>query len=532
MTQLENRTSLLARVESTYGVDSIAPNLAATPSPFVTDAISCSALDVKINTTQLTRGNYSPSLSQDITGVGRMLVQLTFKTELKASGVLGVPPRIGRLFKGAAFQETAIANTAAATIGAPVAGPANASAAAATIVAGITKTTAPTTMFDTYRINVTTGGAPATAKFTVTGVGFPELDATQLNSLVNKGVTNSVAGVITVTGSAVNPIFTFTGTFIGGEFIEIFAGGIRFYYQVAVGDTLTTIAAALNTKVLIDPRFVGSVAAAGVITVAVAAATNTGGAGEFLSAAIAQVVTLGQSGAQVTIPVWTGALVAGEYFDIPLLQPGVRYDPVSDFISSLTFYVYMDGTLIKITGARGTFSTDGAAAAYPMVNWTFTGVYNDPIDSPLPTTMSFETSKPFKVELAQLAIYGLNNVCASKFSFDIANTIDAKECINASEGYDEIRITDRMPIAAADPQSEAPSVLNPWWRMRREDTTRFHVAVGRRGGTGNIVRVQANNVNIKDAPFANRNKIRAYDYQFHLAKVSGAGNDECSFVFA
>lgn len=533
MPQLENRTAVLARPETTYGVDSIAPALGGSPSPYQTDALSVSELDLKVTTEQLERPNYSPSLSKDTTGVGRMLMSLTFKAELKASGTLGVAPRIGRLLKGCGMQETIVAGTAAATIGNPVAGPSNASAPAATITSGVTKTTAPTQMYDTYRITCTTGGEPATAKFIVTGVGFPENDGRLLNSLTHTYNSDTAAGTIAVAGTVVAPTFTFAGTWVKDEFVELFVGGIRFYYQVQASDTPTIIAAAFQTLLLADGRFTGTLAATGVLTVALTTGTTTSGTGDFVSSATAQSVNLGNSGAVISIPVWTGSLVAGEYWDIPLIRPGVRYDPVSDNFSSLTFYVYLDGTLVKLTGARGTFSIEGQAARYPMVSFTFTGIYDDPIDAALPASLSFENSKPWKVELAQLALYGLGqNPCASRFAFDMANTVEAKDCINASEAYDEVRITARAPTAGADPESNKPSLGSPWLRMRREDTTRFHVAVGRRGGVGNIVRIQADKANIRDAPFTTRTNIRAYDVQLALARVTGAGNDEVSLQFS
>lgn len=525
-TQKQDRVALLARNEGTYGVDAIAPNLGASPSAYQTDALLVSDLDIVVNADTLERPNYSPSLSPDSTGIGRMLAQLTFRTELRASGQLGVAPRIGRLLKACGTAETTIAAGAATQISNGVAGPSNSTASIASIISGLTKTTAPTTIYDTYRITVTTGGAPATAKYIVTSQGFPEGDASVLNSLVHTYATNSLAGVITIGGTLQAPTFTFSGTWALNDFIEIFVGGIRFWYQVQSGDTVTVIATAIKTLMLADGRFTGTNNSAGVLTVALTAAN-----GEITTSASTQAVTLGNSGAVITLPVWTGSVNAGEYFEVTLRRPGVRYDPVSDNHSSCTFYVYLDGSLHRLRGGRGTFSIEGAAAQYPMISWTFTCIYDDPIDGALPTSLSFEMSKPWKVELAQLNIFGLPNACASRFTFDVANELAPKDCINASEAYDEITINDRVPTLGADPESTKASIFHPWTRMRREDTSRFHVAVGVRGGTGNIVRIQANRTSYTGAPFANRNKIRAHNYGFRAARVSGAGDDEFMMHF-
>lgn len=530
--QLEQRKVLLARPETTYGVDVIGPNMASNPSPLSTDVLLCSGMDIKQQVSLIERANYSPSLSQDNTGVSRILAQLTFKTEFRASGTLGTPPRIGRLFKACGFQETIIANTAAATIS--NATTSTAPSAALTSFAAFTKTTAPTLCFDTYRLTVVLGGAAATATWMVTGAGFPDLDPLVLPSTTHTYNTNSALGTIVIGGTVVAPTFTLAGTWVAGEYLELWVGGLRFFYQVVTSDTVTTIATALKTAMLLDGRLVGTNNAAGVITVALSVgAANAPGAGSFLSSAGAQAVTLGSSGAVITLPAAVATnLTAGEYFYVSLLRPGVRYDPVSASVTSLTFYVYVDGTMIPVTGSRGTFTVDGTAGQYPTLSWTFTGLYNDPQAQALPAGLTVETSKPYKVELAALRIWGQANAVASKFSFDIANTVTPMDNINASEGYDEIRITDRKPVAGCDPESYTPNVYNPWTRLRREDATRFHVAVGVRGGVGNIARIQADNVNYSDSAYATRNSVNSFQYNFRAARLTLDGNNECFFHFS
>jgi hypothetical protein len=523
----ENRVVVLARVETTYGVDAVQAAIAANgadpvnnPHPYSTDALLCAELDVSNDLSVLERGNYNPSLSSESTGVGRVLGRMAFRTELRASGVLGTPPRIGRLFRACGMAETIVSAGAASQIGTPVAVAGSTSAGMAAFVAGLAKTTPPNQCFDTYRLTVTTGGAAAAAMALVTSPGFSEYDGAVLDAPSHSAVTNSLLGSVAVGGTLVAPTFTFTGTFAINEFIEIFFGGIRFYYQVVNGDTNASIATAMAALIGADARLTG-VAAAGVIT--------GGLRGTAPPKAMNAAITLGASGAVVTPNAWAGNVVAGEACEITLRRNGVRYDPISDNVPSLTLWAFLDGALYRLLGARGTWSTTGEAAQYPTVTWTFTGIYQDPIDQVLPSTqLAYETSKPYKVELAQLALYGLGQTLAkaSRFSMDFANTVEAKDNINASEAYDEVQITARQPVAGCDPEAYKPSVYNPWARMRREDTTKFHVAIGIRGGVGNIVRLRADRASLTNVPFANRNNIRAYDHQMRLARVSSAGDDE------
>jgi hypothetical protein len=525
--QKENRVVVLARNETTYGVDAIAAAIAANasdpvnnPHPYNTDALLCAELDVSTDTSTLERGNYNPSLSPDQTGVGRVLGRMTFRTELRSSGAVGVAPRIGRLFKACNMAETIIPATAAAMIGTPVAGPTSVSAGITAFIASLAKTTPPNTCFDTYRLTVTTAGAAAASQAIVTSAGFPEYDGTVMDSATHAAVTSSAAGTVTVGGTTIAPTFTLAGAFAIYDFVEIFVGGVRFYDQFAAGDTVATVATRLAASIAADARFVGTAAAAGAITVALSAAAGP--------KAMNGAITLGASGAVITPGAWVGNTALGDTVDIPLRRSGVRYDPVSDNGSSITLWAFLDGSLFRLRGARGSWAVSGQAAQYATITWTFTGVYVDPIDLALPTTLSYETSKPYKVELAALALYGLNATLAkaSRFSMDIANEVAPKDNINADEAYDEVMITGRAPVAGADPESYKPSVYNPWARLRREDTTRFHVAVGRKGGAANTVRLQADNANLTAVPFANRQKIRAYDHQLRLARKSSIGDDE------
>lgn len=527
----ENRVVILARAETTDGVDSIQAAIAANaadpannPHPFQTDAILCAELDVGTDADVLERGNYNPSLSNEETGIGRMLQRFSFRTELRSSGVLGIAPRIGRLFKACGMSETNIPAGAASQISNPVAGPTSISAGIQSIIAGLTKTAAPTANFDTYRLTATTGGANGAAAFLVTSAGFPEGDATIMDSPNHTAVTNSVAGVVTIGGTTAAPTFTLSGTWAVNEFVELFVGGIRFYAQFNTGDTPAIVAARLRAAIILDARFATSTVAAATITIALSAAAGP----KATTAAGTTAITLGTSSAVITIPNFTGNVTAGDSFEVTLRRVGVRYDPVSDDTTSLTIWAFLDGSLYRLRGSRGTWAAAGAAAAYATVTWTFTGIYVDPIDYALPTSLAYEESKPFKVEVAELALHGLSQAitCASRFAMDMANEVVPLDCINADEAYKAIQITGRTPTAGTDPDAKKPSIWNPWTRMRRGDTTRIHVAVGRKGGAANTVRLQADRANYTGAGWANRNRIRAHDIGLRLARKSALGDDE------
>lgn len=532
MSQKERKTLLLARTETTPTVDSILANLHAATPPVATDALLCWNFDVQTNADTLQRQNYSPSLSPDVSEVGRVLGQMTFTTELRGSGTFGTKPRIGRLLKACGMSETLIPeNDASAQIGDPVALPTNSSDAIAFIIDNLTKTDYPTSRYDRYKVTFTTGGASGTAEYVVTGHGYPDGDSAVLADTEHKAWHSSLLGAIAVGGTIEAPTFTFSGTWAELDMIEIFVGGLRFYHQVPQGGTATTaIATAVASLIDADARLTGTPSSS-VITVGLAGSADV----ITTTASATQAVALGSSNAEVTLPDFDGegSVIAGEGFEVILRRPGYRYDPVSDSFSTVSLWAYTDGTLYRIRGSLGTFTAQGNAAQFGEINWTFTGIYTDPVDASIPAGVVYETSKPYKIELAELALSGLTTAQAraSRFSFDIGNTVTPNDNINADEATDGIEITARSATAGCDPEATAPSVFSPWSRMRRGDTSRIGITVGRRGGRGNQIRVQADRAGYTGAPFTNRNGIRVNDLGFQLGRVSGNGDDEMHITF-
>lgn len=523
----EEKTLVIVMPEGQYGVDAILAALANTPSPFATNALLCGGLDITGSGDALERTNYSPSLSPDEVGVGRVGSTLTFTTELRGSGKMFVPPRIGNLFKGAGTSETIVNAGPGAQITNAIGGDENTSAGMATIVAGLLKTTAPVSIFDYYRVTISAGGAAGAAKYIVTSSGFPQGDPTVMREAEHSVNTQTIGGTVTLGGTLAAPTFTFAGSWVMLDYVELFVGGVRFYQQVQNGDSPAAIAAALAAKIAADARFVGTAAAGAVITVALSAA-----AGEQALAAN-QAIPLGSSGAVVTLPAFAGALNAGESFEVNLLRPGVHYDPISDNVTSLSFWVLLDGNLHRFLGARGTATVDGQAAQYGTISWTFTGIYYDPVEYPIPQGVRFEKSKPYKVELAELALTNLpsNIAKAQSFQMDFGNEVTVNDNINAKEAYDEIEITDRTATMGCNPEATKPGVYSPWARMRKGDRVRMHVSVGALGGPGNVVRLMSNNGNYTGAPYAARNKRRVYNIGIRLARRTGDGNDEFKVYF-
>jgi hypothetical protein len=241
-----------------------------------------------------------------------------------------------------------------------------------------------------------------------------------------------------------------------------------------------------------------------------------------------------------TITITTvGTRIAGETFIINLTPPGFSYEPVSEGFESITLWVYFDGLIHKMAGARGTFTAEGEAANFGIFNFTFTGDYVDAIDGgALPTDSVYEVTIPPQIELANLVAAGGEDdvdfdLCAQSFSFDIANNVVARDCINADESLGGAIITSRSPTAQFNPEAELEAV-HPFWANL---SSAAQVAVSVRVGSvpGNVITFWAPYAQYTTLAYANRNDIRAYDVTMRLATditKAAVGDDELRITFS
>src|SRR5262245_11043452 len=88
----------LFKIETTYGTD-------PTPAP-ATNAVLIYDLTMTVDGRVLNRQTLDASLSRRSHVIGRKLVNLTFRTEIKGSGTAATPPEWGILLRAAGFAET------------------------------------------------------------------------------------------------------------------------------------------------------------------------------------------------------------------------------------------------------------------------------------------------------------------------------------------------------------------------------------------------------------------------------------------
>lgn len=157
---LMRRTVVLAKVESS-------PNVDASPVPTL-DAVLAEDPDFSVEVNVLERNFARFDLDRVAHKVGRKLASLKFSHEWRSNGLTNgasTAAKLGTLLRGCGFAQTALASGASGQVGSVQADDANTGPTISWVAAG---TWAGLTQPILYTLEVTTGGASATAKVSIT----------------------------------------------------------------------------------------------------------------------------------------------------------------------------------------------------------------------------------------------------------------------------------------------------------------------------------------------------------------------------
>ena len=138
----------------------------------------------------------------------------------------------------------------------------------------------------------------------------------------------------------------------------------------------------------------------------------------------------------------------------------VTYSPNSSTAGdSVSFYVNYNGVRQILKGSRGSFDISMTAGELPVINFTFTGTFNTPTDTALPTPTKSNQATPVSFgnsNTTGFQLFSYAGACQS-WSFDMANEVNFRSLVGAS---DTIQITDRKPTGTVVLEAVAMSAKN------------------------------------------------------------------------
>lgn len=241
-------------------------------------------------------------------------------------------------------------------------------------------------------------------------------------------------------------------------------------------------------------------------------------------------VAAGTGDEDAATPKWADLLEACAFGATTASTPaGKVYSPITGNQKTITLYCYYDGLLHKLTGAMGTFVLSAEAGSIATIQWTFTGVHNDPVAEVTPVP-DFPVVNPALVESCTLTLGGTTSgLLIQNIGIDIQNNVVPRADANSAKGFNSMYITGRNGQVTINPE-QVPEATHPFWGDF-QGATRKALSFNIGTVAGNKVEVNLPNTQVSGMSYSDRDGIRTYDITMAAASVTGTGDDELSFKF-
>ena len=214
----------------------------------------------------------------------------------------------------------------------------------------------------------------------------------------------------------------------------------------------------------------------------------------------------------------------------PVIASGtsVTYSPLSSAIKSCTLYLYKDGRLHIITGARGTVKAALEAGKQAILEFSFKGLWVTPTVVALPT-VSYETTVPAVCKGTAFTFNAKTTLVASKMDLDLANSLVQRSSMIATNAIAGFEITGRKPVLSFDVESQIETSYG--FRADMLTTTRaVSYVVG--SAAGNICTINVPKFNITNIEYSDKDGVLIEGLTGECSTSAAAtGDDELTIVF-
>ena len=233
------------------------------------------------------------------------------------------------------------------------------------------------------------------------------------------------------------------------------------------------------------------------------------------------------SGTAGTAPRYGSALKACGLSETVASGTSVTYEPISANFSSITIHYNVDGVRHIVTGCRGNVALSAEVGAIPTLDFTFTGIYNAPTDTALPSVTYGNQATPLIFKNGNTSSFQLLSFAGAlqSLNFDIGNSIVYRELVG---GTKEVLLTDRA--ANGSVTIEAPTLAQKdYFVAALSDTALGNLTVTHGTAAGNICRLSSTKVDIGDVSYGEMDGVTMLEIPYTL--VPSSANDELSIVY-
>ena len=201
------------------------------------------------------------------------------------------------------------------------------------------------------------------------------------------------------------------------------------------------------------------------------------------------------------------------------------YLPLSTSITSVTFYIYRDGLIHEINGARGDVQLVMSAGGAPIFNFTFRGLTTTSLIDGAIVTPTVDATVPDPVKAATFTVGGYA-AAIFNLTMGLNNTFEMIDSVNGVHGYGSCEITDRNPGGSFDPE-QVLVATNDYWSFW-EDATSKALSIVHGSGAGQVVTITAPVMVAREIGEGDRGGLMTFEIPFSLAESSG--DDEISIA--
>ena len=201
-------------------------------------------------------------------------------------------------------------------------------------------------------------------------------------------------------------------------------------------------------------------------------------------------------------------------------------------VKTLTIGLYQhdgsSGTVFKsISGAVGSFVVNLLTGRPSFIDWTFTGVWQEPTNETL-ITPTYPTALPLRFA-GGLAEWNDVNLCIESATINSGNEVIMRECPTTVAGYISAFITNRVPTISVNPEAATIAAQNRWsaWLASTEQALELDVD----GPTNSVLSFDAPKAQIINNQEADRNGMVTDDIEFQCNKNGATHDQELSITF-
>ena len=154
-----------------------------------------------------------------------------------------------------------------------------------------------------------------------------------------------------------------------------------------------------------------------------------------------------------TVPLWASTLLpaCGYVESTSVFTP--RSEVPGSNVKTITLGLYTNGKLRLMYGCSGTFSIQCDAGQPAVIEWTFTGVWDDETDVAILDPTYPTTEVPIRASGAATTFGGVS-LCYATMRFDAGNDVQLIECPTTAAGFARALVVNRKPTITLDPEAK------------------------------------------------------------------------------